>query len=76
MNKSFEVQGAEISVLSLEDKDYISSVILKDDTVTTPEGLAIGQDPCYTGLKYIPSNHTDGNTHQPVPQQPVPQKHW
>ena len=24
MNKSFEVQGAEISVLSLEDKDYIS----------------------------------------------------
>jgi len=42
LDKIYTYSGFEINTYPLEDKDYISSVILKDDTVTTPEGLAIG----------------------------------
>jgi len=42
LDKIYTYPGFEVNTYPLKDVDYISSVILKDDTVATPEGLAIG----------------------------------
>ena len=42
LDKIYTYSGFEINTYPGKDKDYISSVILKDDSVTTVEGVAIG----------------------------------
>lgn len=42
LDKFYTYSGFEIDTYPLDNKDYISLIILKDDSVTTPEGAAIG----------------------------------
>ena len=42
LDKFYTYPGFEITTYPLDDKDYISSVNLMDDTVSTPEGVYLG----------------------------------
>ncbi len=42
LDKIYTFSGFELDTYSLEGVDYVSAVILKDDSVATPEGLCIG----------------------------------
>lgn len=42
LDKIYTYSGFEINTYPGKDKDYISSVIIKDDSVTTVEGVTIG----------------------------------
>lgn len=42
IDKMYTYGGLEVDTYPIEDKDYISSVIFKDDTLTTTEGIGIG----------------------------------
>ena len=42
LDKIYTFSGFEVDTYSLEGVDYVSVVILKDDSVSTPEGLCIG----------------------------------
>ncbi len=42
LDKIYTYSGFEINTYPLEDKDYISSVYVMDDSVTTPEGIYLG----------------------------------
>lgn len=44
IDKFYTYSGFEIDTYPDKEKDYISMIVLKDDSVTTPEGLAIGDD--------------------------------
>ena len=42
IDKMYTYGGLELDTYPTEDKDYISSIIFKDDTLTTVEGIGIG----------------------------------
>lgn len=42
LDKMYTYNGFELDTYPVEDKDYVSSVILKDDSVSTAEGICIG----------------------------------
>lgn len=42
MDKLYSYQGFRIKTYSLSGKDYIYSIELMDDSITTPEGVTIG----------------------------------
>lgn len=42
IDKMYTYGGLELDTYPIEDKDYVSSVIFKDDTLTTMEGIGIG----------------------------------
>lgn len=42
LDKTYAYPGFEITTYPLDGKDYISTVYLTDDTVSTPEGVYIG----------------------------------
>ncbi|TAH66551.1 MAG: hypothetical protein EWM47_10015 [Anaerolineaceae bacterium] len=42
LDKTYTYAGFEITTYPLDDKDYISTVYLMDDTVSTPEGVYLG----------------------------------
>ena len=42
IDKMYTYGGLELDTYPTEDKDYVSSVIFKDDTLTTAEGIGIG----------------------------------
>ncbi len=42
LDKMYTYSGFEIDTYPVGDKDYVSSVILKDDSVSTAEGICIG----------------------------------
>lgn len=42
LDKVYTYNGFELNTFSQDGKDYVSSVILKDDTVSTKEGVYIG----------------------------------
>ncbi len=42
LDKTYTYNGFEIDTYPAQDKDLISAVILKDDSVTTAEGICIG----------------------------------
>lgn len=42
IDKMYTYGGLEVDTYPTDDKDYISSVIFKDDTLTTMEGIGIG----------------------------------
>lgn len=42
LDKIYTYQSFEINTYPLEDRDYVSLIILKDDTVSTQEGISIG----------------------------------
>ena len=42
MDKIYSYGGYDILTYTMDGKDYISGVVLRDDTVETPEGIAIG----------------------------------
>ena len=42
LDKTFTYNGFEINTFSQNGKDYVSAVILRDDTVATKEGICIG----------------------------------
>lgn len=44
LDKIYTYSGFELDTYSLEGVDYVSAVILKDDSIATPEGLYIGDD--------------------------------
>lgn len=44
MDKIYTYNGYEISTYTTGGVDYVLSVVLLDDTVKTPEGVAIGND--------------------------------
>lgn len=44
LDKYYTYNGFQIITYPVEDKDYISAVILKNDIVTTQEGIRIGDD--------------------------------
>lgn len=42
IDKMYTYGGLELDTYPTDDKDYISSVVFKDDTLTTTEGIGIG----------------------------------
>ena len=42
LDKMYTYNGFELDTYPVGDKDYVSSVILKDDSVSTAEGICIG----------------------------------
>lgn len=42
LDKMYTYNGFEIDTYPMGDKDYVSSLILKDDSVSTAEGICIG----------------------------------
>lgn len=42
LDKMYTYQGFELDTYPTGDKDYVSAVIFKDDSVKTPEGVGIG----------------------------------
>lgn len=42
LDKIYTYSGFELDTYSLEGVDYVSAVIFKDDSVSTPEGISIG----------------------------------
>ena len=44
IDKFYTYSGFEIDTYPEKEKDYISMIVLKDDSVSTPEGLAIGDE--------------------------------
>ena len=42
IDKMYAYGGLEVDTYPTDDKDYISAVIFKDDTLTTTEGIGIG----------------------------------
>lgn len=42
LDKSYTYSGFELDTYPKDDKDYVSAVVLTDDSVATPEGVAIG----------------------------------
>lgn len=42
LDKTYTYSGFEITTYPSEDKDYISAIDIKDDTVSTPEGIYLG----------------------------------
>ncbi len=43
LDKIYTYNGFEMDTYSLEGKDYVSAIIFKDDSITTPEGICIGE---------------------------------
>lgn len=44
IDKTYSYPGFDLMTYPTDDKDFVSAVILRDDSVTTPEGLYIGAD--------------------------------
>lgn len=44
LDKIYYYNGVEVRTYPQGDDDYVSTILLKDDTVTTPEGAYIGMD--------------------------------
>lgn len=42
IDKMYTYGSFELDTYPTEDKDYVSAVIFKDDSITTPEGIGIG----------------------------------
>lgn len=42
LDKTYTYSGFQITTRPEEDKDYVNSILLTDDSVTTPEGIYIG----------------------------------
>lgn len=42
LDKIYTYNGFEMDTYPVEDKDYVSAIIFKDDSVTTAEGVGIG----------------------------------
>ena len=42
LDKTYTYPGFELDTYPMDGVDYVSAVILKDDSITTPEGLMIG----------------------------------
>lgn len=42
IDKTYTYAGFELLTYPKDDKDYVSSVVLKDDTISTKEGVCIG----------------------------------
>ncbi len=60
MDKLYVYQGFRIKTYSLSGKDYIYSIELMDDSVATPEGIAIGTEIATAVEKYgTPSEEND-----------------
>jgi hypothetical protein len=61
LDKTYTYAGFELDTYSMEGVDYVSSVIILDDSVATPEGLTIGDDAAkVTGL-YGEATSVDGD---------------
>ncbi|MCD7810037.1 MAG: hypothetical protein LUH02_11925 [Erysipelotrichaceae bacterium] len=42
LDKTYTYSGFQLITYPIDDEDYVSSIVLKDDTVSTPEGISIG----------------------------------
>ncbi len=52
LDKIYTYSGFEMETYPTDGKDYVSAVVLKDDSVTTPEGVAIGDSRAKVEEKY------------------------
>ena len=43
LDKMYTYNSFEIDTYPVEDKDFVSAIIFKDDSITTAEGIAIGE---------------------------------
>lgn len=43
LDKMYTYNSFEVDTYPVDDKDYISAIIFKDDSITTAEGIAIGE---------------------------------
>ena len=60
LDKTYTYAGFQILTRPDGDKDYINSIILTDDSVTTPEGVYIGVTEADVTAKYgTPAQKTD-----------------
>ncbi|MCL1914861.1 MAG: hypothetical protein FWG10_13555 [Eubacteriaceae bacterium] len=44
LDKTYSYSGFDVVTYTLNGVDYINSVVLMDDTISTPEGIAIGSN--------------------------------
>ncbi len=44
LDKTYTYAGFQLITYPIDDVDYVSSIVLKDDTVSTPEGICIGDE--------------------------------
>lgn len=60
MDKTYTYNGFELDTYPTGDRDFVSTVVLKDDSVTTPEGICIG-DTREKLLQAYPDGGTEEN---------------
>lgn len=60
MDKTYTYNGFELDTYPTGDKDFVSTIVLKDDSVTTPEGICIG-DTREKLLQAYPDGGTEEN---------------
>lgn len=60
LDKMYTFSGFEVDTYPTDDKDFVSSVILKDDSVSTEEGVCIG-DPSKKVLEAYGEASKDGD---------------
>lgn len=60
MDKTYTYAGFQLMTYPMDDKDYVSVVVLKDDTVSTQEGVCIGDEKSKVEEVYG-TDYTDNN---------------
>lgn len=63
LDKTYTYSGFQLKTYPKDDKDYVSSVILTDDTVTTQEGISIGSEQNQVVEKYGKDYKDSGNAY-------------
>ena len=61
LDKTYTYPGFELDTYSMEGVDYVSAVIILDDSVATPEGLTIGDDAAKVAELYGEATSVDGD---------------
>lgn len=61
LDKIWTYSGFEVNTYQVDGVDYISTVVLKDDTVSTPEGVSIGDSADDVIAKYGEASTQDAS---------------
>ena len=61
LDKIYTYNSFELDTYPVEDVDYVSAVIFKDDSITTAEGVAIGDSRAKMEEVYGTENETQGS---------------
>lgn len=63
LDKTYTYAGFQLKTYPQDDHDYVSSIILTDDTVTTSEGISIGNEQSQVVEKYGQDYKDNGNAY-------------